>query len=241
MKWSDDGIILSSRPHGESHVILGLLTENHGRHLGMVRRSKKKGDAYQIGTIVTAHWRGRLDTHLGFWQLETVYSPLPYLIHDSLALLSLQTAATCLELLLPERAPHPRLMEALTTLIRSYAADFRRSYVNFEGAMLIEDGMRLDFSACAATGSIENLCYVSPKSGRAVSRDAGAPYHDYMLPLPLFLLPGHEEMTVSAGDFYLALSMLSFFLDRFVFAPHHVRMPTCRHRFVDAARRLSQQ
>jgi len=178
MQWTDDGVVLGVRKHGETSVILELMTRHHGRHLGLVHggRSKAMQPVLQPGNSVHAIWRARLDEHLGAYQVEASQSRAARLMNSSMALYGLAALAHLLRYL-PERDPHFGLYETLTVLVdhlddRDLAPAL---FVRFELAMLAELGFGLDLSSCAATGTERDLAYVSPKSGRAVCATAGEP------------------------------------------------------------------
>ncbi|HEX7007723.1 MAG TPA: DNA repair protein RecO [Alphaproteobacteria bacterium] len=222
MEWTDHGIVLSARRHGESAVIASLLTREHGRHSGLVRGgagSRARG-IYQPGNRVAARWRGRLAEHLGSYSCELSRSTAAGVLDDALALAVLRAACAVTEAALPERHPYARVYETLDALLDKVAAGAKglvAHYIRWELVLLAEIGYGLDLTACAATGSNDNLAYVSPKTGRAVSLSAGEPYRDRLLPLPAFLLgespPGGS---VPAGDLAAGLRLTGYFLDRHV-------------------------
>ncbi len=193
MEWSDEGIVLGVRRHGETSAIVELLTRERGRHLGLVRGGvgSRMRPVLQPGNSVRAVWRARLDEHLGFYVVEGLRlraGTLLGLRHGAYGL----THLAGLVRLLPERDPHADLFATLHALLDDFDEAKRAAIamVRFELAMIAELGFGLDLSRCAATGVRENLVYVSPKSGGAVSREAGMPWHDRLLPLPAFLRRG---------------------------------------------------
>jgi DNA repair protein RecO (recombination protein O) len=190
MNWSEDGIVLTAREHGESAAILSLLTESHGRHLGLVRgaRGPRARARYEPGNLVAASWRGRLDEHLGSYSCEVISSPAARWLDDALRLDALAAATALVDRVLPEREPHAALFRGLGDLIDGLGkVDWAERYVRWELLMLAELGFGLDLERCAATGARADLTHVSPKTGRAVSRGAAAPYRDRLLSLPAFL------------------------------------------------------
>jgi DNA repair protein RecO (recombination protein O) len=234
MQWSDDGIVLGCRKHGESSVILELMTRDHGRHFGLVHggRSRRLQPVLQPGNTVQAVWRARLDEHLGTYAVEAVALRSAQFIASPLALYGVGAMAALLRLL-PERDPHPGLFETATVLLShldepSVAPGL---FVRFEVAMLAELGFGLDLERCAATGATRGLVYVSPKSGRAVSAEAGEPYKDKLLALPGFLRgePGLEPP--SPGDLKAGFALTGRFLTLHVFEPRGMPPPEERARF----------
>jgi DNA repair protein RecO (recombination protein O) len=237
MQWSDDGVILGVRRHGESSAILELMTRDHGRHLGLVHggRSRRQQPVLQAGNTIHTVWRARLDEHLGTFQVEAAELRASRFIGSPLALYGLASAAALLRFL-PERDPHPALYETLTVLVDHLDEPeiAPALYVRFEVAILAELGFGLDLSACAATGTRQNLVYVSPKSGRAVSEGAGEPYRDRLFKLPGFL-KGQSTGEASREDVRAGLALTDFFLRQHVFEPRAVQAPEERARFVALA------
>lgn len=234
MNWSDEGIILSVRPHGETAALVELFTRTHGRHAGLVHggRSHKRRPVLQTGNHVDARWKGRLAEHLGHMTLElrTGYAGAAMDSPDALAgLMSL----TSLARLLPERDPHPNLYE-ITLFVLGFLDDpsvWPALLVRWELALLSELGFGLDLDECAATGSNDALIYVSPKSGRAVSASAGEPFRDRLLPLPAFLLKGRRSGAgVTQADVIDGLKLSRYFLEQRVFVPRDMVMPEPRLR-----------
>jgi DNA repair protein RecO (recombination protein O) len=191
VRWSDEAVLLSTRRHGESSLLVNLLTQEHGRHAGLVRGGQrpKARAAYQIGNRLLVTWSARLEDHLGTIQGETTHLHAATLIAAPERLAGLAAAAALADAALPEREPHPRAYGGLVALLEALAADdgWMPAYVRWEMALLAELGYGLDLAQCAATGTTSDLIYVSPNSGRAVSAEAGAPYRDRLLRLPAFL------------------------------------------------------
>jgi DNA repair protein RecO (recombination protein O) len=190
MEWTDDGIVLGVRRHGESSAIVELLTRGHGRHLGLVRggTGRRMRPLLQPGNSVAAVWRARLDEHLGTYQIEATRLRAAALLASSHAVYGVTHLAS-LARLLPERDPHEDIFEMLDRTLDDFddAGEAAAHVIRFELAMLAELGFGLDLDTCAATGATTDLIYVSPKSGGAVSRAAGEPFRDRLLRLPAFL------------------------------------------------------
>ncbi len=222
MKWQDQGIVLSARRHGESSWILSLLTQDHGRHVGLARISKKNQVLLQMGNLVQASWTARLPEHLGMWQLELVSSPLARIMADPLKLTGLTSVIHLLDHILAERLSYPHIYDSLEAFIQGLwikkenshdQTQWLRSYVRFELMLLEQLGYGLDLRTCAATGQRENLIYVSPKTGRAVCQESGAPYHDRLLRLPPFLSDiAFGESDLQSPDLKDGLKMTGYFL-----------------------------
>jgi DNA repair protein RecO (recombination protein O) len=239
MEWRDEGIILGTRKHGETSAILEVMTRSHGRHLGLVRggRSRKQQPVLQAGNHVDLLWRARLDEHLGTFQAEALQLNAARLFDSAAAVYGLQTMAAHLRLL-PERDPHERLYETLALVIEHLddPVSAGELVVRFELLLLDELGFGLDLSECAATGARDDLAFVSPKSGRAVSRGAGAPWRDRMLALPSFLLRGSGVRADRAG-MEDAFRLTGFFFSRHVYEPRGLGEPEARAGFLAALRR----
>lgn len=239
MEWHDEGIILGTRKHGETSVILEVMTRTHGRHLGVVRggRSRRQQPVLQAGNRVDLLWRARLDEHLGTFQAEGIELNAARLFDSATAVYGLQTLAAHLRLL-PERDPHQSLYETLTLMLDHLddPAAAGELVVRFELLILEELGFGLDLSCCAATGTTEDLVYVSPKSGRAVSQAAGAPWHEKMLPLPAFLRRG-SGLRAQPAEIDDAFRLTGFFLTRHVYEPRGMGEPEARVGFIAALRK----
>lgn len=232
MDWQDEGIILATRPFGETSLIVDLMTAAHGRHSGLVRggRSKRLRPLLQPGTSVAAVWRARLEESLGSFTLEATETRTARLIESAGALFGLELVAALLREL-PERAPHGRLYDALVLVVDHLDAPLSGGELlaRFELLFLEETGFGLDLAACAVTGETRDLVHVSPKSGRAVSREAGAPWADRLLPLPAFLIdPGIRAAPADLRD---AFRLTGHFLARHVFPPPEA-LPPARDRYL---------
>jgi len=237
MEWHDEGVILSVRRHGETGAIAELLTAGHGRCLGLVRggRSRRLRPVLQPGNRVQATWRARLDEHLGTFSVEPLQLAAGAIIDAPFRLAGLATLAA-LARLLPEREPHRRVYEALRIVLDAFAYDdiWPALLVRWELGLLDELGFGLDLTRCAATGQGGDLAYVSPRTGRAVSRGAGAPYGDRLLALPGFLV---ANVSASPADVVSGLRLTGHFLARHVFEPRGVAAPEPRDWIV---RKLSE-
>jgi len=238
MQWTDEGIVLGVKRHGETSGILELLTRAHGRHLGLVRGgfSSRLKPVLQLGNSVSATWRARLDEHLGTYTVEPVALRASNFFGAPHAVYGVSHLAALMRLL-PERDPHEGLHDALIEILDRLddAGAAAPMVVRFELQLLAELGFGLDLAQCAATGTSEELDYVSPKSGRAVSRAAGTPYADKMLRLPAFL---REPQTVAAGrDLADGFALTGFFLTRHVLEPRGLTLADERAHFIAALAR----
>lgn len=237
MQWQDQAIILGVKRLGETSVIAEVMTHDRGRCLGLVRagRSRTMQPVLQPGNHVEVTWRARLDEHLGEFRVEPVRLRAARLMETATAVYGVQAMASLLRLL-PERDPHPHLYDALDVILDNLhePIDAGELFVRFELAVLNDLGFGLDLAECAATGVREDLVYVSPKSGRAVSRAAGAPWADKMLTLPAFLAVGNGRAADAEG-LAAAFRLSGFFLHRHVYEPRGIDIGATRHGFVQAA------
>src|ERR1700754_2350635 len=237
MQWADDGIVLGVKRHGEASAIVELMTREHGRHLGLVRggSSSRLRPILQPGNTVSATWRARLDEHLGNYTVEGTRLRASLLLGASHAVYGV-THVAALTRLLPERDPHHEIYEVLEGILEHLEEPEQAGpiVVRYELLLLAELGFGLDLSQCAATGTTEDLIYVSPKSGRAVSREAGGPWQDKLMRLPRFLID-HDEEKPPARDIADGFEMTGFFLSRHLFEPRGLEVPGGRREF-NAAR-----
>ncbi len=238
MEWSDEGIVLSARRHGEAAAIVTLLTPAHGRHAGLVRggAGRRQRGVLQPGNRVAARWRARLAEHLGTLTCELTDALAAPHLGDPLRLAGLSAACALADWALPEREPHAVIHDGLLHLIKSLSGDdWPRLYVMWEVDLLRELGFGLDLESRAATGRADTLAFVSPKTGRAVSLSAGEPYRDRLLALPPFLTG--SAASTSPRDIVDGLALSAHFLERHVLAVAGRRLPAARLRL---AERLAQ-
>jgi len=235
MQWTDEAIVLGVKRHGETSVIVELMTHGHGRHLGLIRggAGARLRGVLQPGNALRATWRARLDEHLGHYTVEGLnlraasFLAAAHAVHGVTHL-----AALCR--LLAEREPHAAVYDALEAILERLDDPHAAAplIARFELNFLAELGFGLDLSSCAATGATEDLVYVSPRSGRAVSRGAGEAYRDKLLRLPGFLLTDGEP--ACAADLVDAFALTGFFLERHAFTPRGLAVPEARTRLVAA-------
>lgn len=233
IEWRDEGIVLSSRRHGENDAILALMTFEHGRHMGLVRGGggRRLGPLLQAGNRLDAVWKARIVDHLGHFAVEPVRLYAAGLLDDPLRLAAAAGACAMVDAALAERDPHPRLFAALLTLLERLTGDdaWPEAYVRFELLLLAELGFGLELDVCAVTGEREGLAFVSPRTGKAVTKAGAGDYADRLLCLPRFLvLPEPAD----ARDIADGLRLAGFFLDRHIVGPVDKPLPLARDRFV---------
>ena len=231
--WEDEGILLSARPFGENDLVAQVLTKEHGRHAGLVRggQSQKKRPTFEPGNKLYVRWAGRLPEHLGHYDAEVLDNISGRLFDEPGRLAALLSAASICEQAVPEREANTSFYEGLSALLEYLESDFwGEVYVRWELAQLSALGFGIDVTACAGGGRNDQLAYISPKSGRAVSLAAGEPYKEKLFILPHFLLGqgsgGGEE--VAQG-----LKISGHFIERHLFHPHNKGLPSVRDRLLE--------
>ena len=235
MEFEDDAYVLSARAHGETGAIVELLTARHGKYAAHVAggASRRMKPFLQAGARTIVHYRARVSDQLGSAQLEPVGEGPSALFDDRMALAGLSAAAAVAAAALPEREPHPGVFLAFEALTAALMLPeiWPAVFVRFEAGLLQELGFGMDLSKCAATGEVDDLIYVSPRTGRAVSRKAGEPYKDRLLPLPPFMLSAQTGL--GPGDVKAGLDLTAHFLELFVFGPVNRPLPPARVWLVD--------
>lgn len=233
MEWRDEGVILSMRPHGESAAIIEVFTLAHGRHAGLVRggASRRMAPHLQPGTQVAVAWTARLAEHMGAFVVEPVRSRA-HLLGDRLALAGLMSVCALLHLTLPEREPHEALWrDSIGVFDALGEVGWTAGYLRWELRLLEELGFGLDLASCAVTGTREGLAFVSPKTGRAVSRAGAGDWTDRLFPLPAGL---RGEGPLSPEALAQGLTITTHFLRRELAEDHHGHpLPEARGRLLD--------
>lgn len=236
MQWTDRSIILSSRKFSETSAVIKLFSREHGVYGGMVRGASGKAarGIYQPGNIVEATWSARLSEHLGSLRAELVRPVAALVMQDAFQLSALSATCSLLAWALHERESHPTLFDRFETVLTRMAEDedFLIDYVLLELEILSFCGFGIDLSRCAATGQLHDLSYVSPKSGRAVCKEAGEPYHEKMLPLPAFLLPNARNPAALPQEIIDGLRLTGYFLESRLAASHGKSLPAARERWI---------
>jgi len=239
LQFTDAALILTVDKFGDHDAIVHLFTPTHGVCRGMVKRglSGKNRADLQPATLVEATWKARLPEHMGTITLEATHSFAARVMHDPLRLSAIGSVMSLISCSLAERDAHPELYDRTITFLQHVAAGVEpllwlAEYVRLELALLEQAGFGLDLTQCAATGRADDLAYVSPKSGRAVSREAGHPYHDKMLPLPEFVQrpddsPDHLSQ-ISEG-----VALTGYFLESRLLPALHRNPPALRAHFIE--------
>lgn len=242
MEWRDQGALLSVRQHGETSAIIEVFTARHGRHAGVVRGgvSRKIAPILQPGAQLDVTWRARLEEHIGTFAVEPVQSRSADIMADRAALAALGSVTALLGFALPEREDHPALYARTITLLDALGAapDWPETYLRWELALLEELGFGLDLTQCATTGRLDDLIYVSPKSGRAVSAEGAGEWASRLLPLPP---PLKDQPAEAPKDIVAGLQTTGHFLESWL-APAlgDKPLPAARERFVTLYDQLSR-
>lgn len=240
MEWDAPVIILDAAAYGEGDAIASVLTEEHGRHRGLARggASRRHAAVWQPGNVAQVRWVGRLAEQLGSFSAELLHPAAALAMDDPLRLALLTTACAVATGALPEREPHPRAFAGLMQLIAVLAGpDAPSALVRWEIALLAELGYGLDLSGCAVTGRTENLAFVSPKTGRAISDEAAGDWKPRLLRLPAFLL---GEAPAGPADWRDGLRLTGHFLARDAFGHQHRPLPAARLLLYDRIAELAR-
>jgi DNA repair protein RecO (recombination protein O) len=239
MEWQAPAVVLGARPLGEGGAVVSLLTEAHGRHAGLAKggASRAQAPVWQTGNLVEVRWVARLAEQLGSLTGELVHPTAALAMEDPLALALVAAACAVSEGALPEREAHPESFRGLVSILARLpdgAARLLADYVRWEAGLLAELGYGLDLARCAATGAETGLAWVSPRTGRAVSAEAGEPWRDRLLPLPRFLRdPGDAGATEEEA--LAGLRLTAHFLARDAFGQHGRGLPPARVLLQDRA------
>jgi len=238
MDWTGEGYVLSVKKHGETSAIIELLTRDRGRHLGLVRGgvSRKLRPVLQPGNKVKVEWRARLSEHLGYYTVEAINSRAAELMNDRLSLAGLNSACAMAREALPEREVHADVFDAFEVLVDNlHDKDIWPAlYIQWEAGLLSSMGYGLDLSRCAATGTLDNLTHVSPRSGRAVCADAAQPYADKLYAIPSFMQPANRrnDKSLLPDDIENGLALTGYFLETRLQWGVNRTLPEARTRLV---------
>ena len=241
MDWEAPAVVLAARAYGEGDAVASVLTEAHGQHRGLARGggSRRGAAVWQPGNLLQVRWVARLSEQLGSFTGELAYATAALVLDDPLLLAVISAACAVAEGALPERAPHPRVFAGLLRLIAnlSQGSKVLAELVRWEADLLADLGYGLDFSRCAVTGGAEELAWVSPKTGRAVSDAAAGAWKPRLLRLPPFLL---GPVDAGPADWRDGLRLTGHFLARDAFGAHHKPLPPARLALYDRVVELAR-
>lgn len=234
MEWVDHAVVLGARHFGEGKLVAEVFARAHGRFGGVVHAGRKSQPMLQAGNVVHAGWKARLSEQLGFFNpLELTEAHATRLLNDPEALAGLSSAVALVRAAAPERQPYPQLYDALIVLIEAmpHSDIWPALYTRFELGLLSALGYGLDLSRCAVTGERENLAWVSPRTGRAATYEAGAPHAGVLLKLPRFLVDADAQL--ESGDVADAFALAGYFLERRLFDQRGEGLPDARRRLIE--------
>ena len=235
MDWRGTAILLNVRRHGETSAIIEVFSEDKGRHAGVVRggTSRRIAPILQPGAQLDVVWRARLEDHIGSFAVEPVRSRAALVMGDRLALSGLNAVTGLLGFCLPEREAHAALYRRSEQLLDLLGQNdvWPLAYLRWEVALLEDMGFGLDLRSCAVTGATEDLAYVSPKTGRAVSRAGAGDWAARLLPLPDVL---RGVGNAPDREIAQALETTGYFMSRHLAPDLGARpLPVARSRFVE--------
>ncbi|WP_253299834.1 DNA repair protein RecO [Wolbachia endosymbiont of Chironomus riparius] len=231
MKWRDEGIVIATKEYGDKNLILSLFTKNHGKWKGLVRARNGK---LQISNLLHVEWSAKLLENLGFFKCELIESPFHYFYHDRMKNVAVVSFSSILEKVLPEGEPFTVLynnFQCFIDLIKDNSKFWYSHYLNLELSLLTQLGFQLDLSKCAVTGSTEDLQFISPKTGRAVSRKIGGIYVQKLLPFPRMLYDVYNHNVkdnYSIQEFQNGLEVVGYFLNKYLFLQLNKKFPESR-------------
>lgn len=214
MQWKEVGIILSAKPFSERARIVTFFNKSLGKMSAIFKNIKT---SVQKGDVCDIFWQGRSCESLGTIKIETVFSPFGHIFQNSEKVFAIDSVCSMCADALFMAAPHEKLFAAFMNFISSIMENnWIIGYIFFEISLLAEVGYGLDLSKCALTGARKGLCYVSPKTGRAVTKEAGWAYREKLLPLPAFMTSGNIDMiTPNKYDIFCALNITGHFLKEY--------------------------
>ena len=245
-EWNDEGIILSAKKYGEKGLVVNILTENNGRHVGWINNYNSKSILFNVqpGNLVKVSWKSRLVEQMGKFKIELISSISGKIFDERLKLQSLVSLCSLLEKFLPERQSYSEIYFATRAFINLLAINeeptknqWLKGYVKWELGLLSSIGFSLDLKQCAVTGDQNNLCYVSPKTGKAVSKDGAGKFAPKLLKLPFFL--GGLELKESNiyQEILDGLNISTYFFKNKLLLSinekENMTLPIARNRFVD--------
>jgi DNA repair protein RecO (recombination protein O) len=233
MRWESNGLILNFSKYNEKSYILEIFTEEHGKHKGIIRglHSKNKRSIIEPGNEVFATWSGRLETHLGNYNVEPIKLWSSYVLQFKDKLSAISSICSLISLTMAERQPNPIIYfssKKLIEIVASKREDWIREYVFWEMQLLSEIGYGLDLERCAVTSKSSDLVYVSPSSGRAVTNEGAGDFRNKLLPLPKFMTD--FKANYDNDDIYNALNLTEFFFKKRFFLPNNLNFPQSRNR-----------
>ena len=240
MDWDGPAVVLDISPMNEADAVATVMTEAGGAWRGLVRGglSRRHAATWQRGNLLQARWIARLSDQLGTLTAELVHPGAALAMDDATALAIVASACAVARGALPDREAHPAVFGGLVRLLAALPSDPAplATLVRWEAALLADLGYGLDLAACTVTGATQHLAYVSPRTGRAVSRAAAGAWASRLLPLPPFL---SGDIVGDAGQWRDGLRLTGHFLERDAFGHHHRPLPQARRMLYERAARTA--
>lgn len=249
MEWVDQGIILKINKFSDNSAIVTCLCKNKGIYTSIVKSAliPKNRYIYQVGNLVEVKWQARLEEHMGVFKLDLISSYGNKVIFDKLKLTSILALSELLSDILLKHNPVPYIYEDLIELCELmlkqedvYQNYWKIKYILFELELIKETGFGLDLTECASTGQKENLVFISPKSGRAVSYEAGEIYKDKLFTIPYFMKDlDNSDYLIDENDTNInkeiceGIKITGYFLEKYHFAPANKKLPVSRIKLRD--------
>lgn len=235
MRWQDEGVIIATKKYGDKNSILSLFTQNHGKRRGLIRLTNNNNLKFQVSNLLHVEWSAKLPENLGFFKCELIESSFHHFFHDRLKNIAIVSFSSILEKVLPESESHSVLYDNFlhfTNVMKHGSESWQSHYLNLELLLLTQLGFKLDLSKCAATGITENLQFISPKTGRSVSKKAGEYYSDKLLPFPRMLYDVYNnnlQNSYSPQEFQSGLKITGYFLNKYLFLQLDMKLPESRN------------
>ncbi|WP_438456530.1 DNA repair protein RecO [Wolbachia endosymbiont of Kerria lacca] len=235
MRWKDEGVIIAVKKYGDKNLILSLFTKNHGKCRGLTRLTNNSNYKFQISNLLHAEWSAKLPENLGFLKCELIESPFHHFFQDRLKSIAIVSFSSILEKVLPESESCIKLYDNFRhfiDVIKHNSQFWQSHYLNLELLLLTQLGFKLDLSKCAVTGVKKNLQFISPKTGRAVSKKVGDCYADKLLPFPQMLHDVYNnnlQNSYSYQEFRLGLKITGYFLNKYLFLQLNAKFPELRN------------
>tara|TARA_B100000965_G_C19573948_1_gene750451 strand:+ start:791 stop:1555 length:765 start_codon:yes stop_codon:yes gene_type:complete len=231
--WNDEGIILNLNKQGEKGMVLSVLTQNYGRHLGWYNVRSKKLNFLQPGDLVKLIWKARVSDQLGTYYIELMESTVGKILENELKLSILSSYCSLLNFFLPEREICNRLYQVSNNYLNELKNNSDeinvviKKYLIWEINILKELGFYFDLKKCAVSGMTSNLKFVSPKTGNAVSEKYAGKFEKKLFILPKFL-GGIKFLNDNEFDDILrGFELNQYFFKKFVsnIDYKHIKMP----------------
>lgn len=229
MQFVDEGYIVNLRKYGENSVIVTIVSKKHGLIKGFVRGglSKRNLGLYQVGNLISVDCYARIEENMLSFKTELLSSTAVNFMSSPNKLAALAALCSLCVSCLPEHEDLERFYYYIDSFFQLITEpNWLVHYAFFEFYLLEYLGIGLDLSECADTGSTENLEYVSPRSGKAVCAESGAPYRDKLFFYPHFIVD--KNYTPNRSKVADLLKMTGFFLNKNFFQIHNLKFPPNR-------------